>query len=273
MGGRRLEGRRPFSVLVLGLKAVEGTIEAVVIDPLVLEAIAARAWGPAESADLGGWRLNASSGFSGRINACWPLGEPGASPEDAIDAVEAWYGARGLPATFKLVEGLASHAGLSERLRARAYAARTETLTMTGPLAGDGDGAVVIEGEPGEAFRVVFADAAFGIAADAQERWDALARMPAPRAYARIEVEGAPAAIGTVAAEGDWAGVFAMRTAPAFRRRGLGARVFAALAAFARQAGASRGYLQVEADNAPAIRLYHGAGFEEAYRYRYWTKG
>jgi GNAT superfamily N-acetyltransferase len=252
---------------------VEGTIEArAPVDPLVLEPIAARAWLAAESAELGGWLLHASAGFSGRINACWPLGEAGASPREAIEAVEAWYAARRLPPTFKLVEGLARHADLSERLRARGYRSRTETLTMTGPLAGDGGGTVAIEDAPGEAFRAVFADAAFGIAADARERWEALGRMPWPRAFACIEVGAAPAAIGTCAVEGDWAGVFAMRTAPAFRRRGLGASIFAALATFARRAGANRGYLQVEADNVPATRLYRSAGFDEAYRYRYWTK-
>jgi len=255
------------------VKAVEGTFETrAAVDPLVLEPIAARAWQAAESAEMGGWRLHASSGFSGRINACWPLGEVGVAAEDALDAVEAWYAARGLPPIFKLVEGVAHPGDLSGRLRARGYGWRTETLTMTGLLEGDEVSAAVIEDQPGQAFRAVFADAAFGVAAGAGERLDALGRMPAPRAFARIELEGAPAAIGTCAVEGEWAGIFAMRTAPAFRRRGLGARIFAALTDFARQAGASRGYLQVEADNAPAIGLYRSAGFEEAYRYRYWTK-
>jgi len=241
------------------------------IDPMRLEPVAARAWCAAEEAALGGWRLHASAGFSGRINSCWPLGAPDRPAEAAIDAVEAWYAARGLTPTFKLVEAAAEPADLASRLQARGYASRTETLAMAGPLAGVADPAVRLDDAPGAAFRAVFADPDFGVAADAAERLAALERVPAPRAFALLEVAGAPAAIGVCAVEAEWAGVFTMRTAPAFRRQGLARRVFGALCAFAQQAGATRGYLQVEADNAAAVALYRGAGFEEAYRYHYWS--
>lgn len=242
------------------------------IDPLTLEPVTARAWRAAEEAALGGWRLYASSGYSGRINACWPLGPPDRSADEAIDAVEAWYAQRGLRPRFKLAGAAAQPADLPERLAARGYRTGSETLTMVGELTGAVDAAVIIEEQPGAAFRRVFADPDFGVAADAQERLEALARIGRPRAFARIEVAGEPAAIGVCAVEGEWAGVFAMRTAPAYRRGGLGRRIFTSLAAFARQAGARRGYLQVEAENDPAVRLYRAAGFEEAYRYRYWWK-
>jgi len=63
-----------------------------------------------------------------------------------------------------------------------------------------------------------------------------------------------------------------MRTAPEHRRKGLARRIFTSLLAASRQAGASRAYLQVEAANAPAVALYSEAGFEEAYRYSYWSR-
>jgi ribosomal protein S18 acetylase RimI-like enzyme len=63
-----------------------------------------------------------------------------------------------------------------------------------------------------------------------------------------------------------------MRTTPERRRRGLAWMIFSALTAKARSAGATRGYLQVEAANAGAIALYARAGFAEAYRYSYWAR-
>jgi ribosomal protein S18 acetylase RimI-like enzyme len=90
--------------------------------------------------------------------------------------------------------------------------------------------------------------------------------------FARLDVGGAPAAIGACAVEGDWAGVFAMRTDPAHRRLGLARRVLGTLLAEASAAGARRAWLQVEDGNPGAIALYRGAGFAEAYRYRYWAR-
>jgi ribosomal protein S18 acetylase RimI-like enzyme len=143
---------------------------------------------------------------------------------------------------------------------------------MTGPLAGARDPEVTLSAELGDDFTGVFADAAFGRTADAAERLAALARMPARRAFAVLRQGGRPAAVGACAVEGAWAGIIGMRTAPDFRRLGLARRLLRSLAAFARDAGAIRGYLQVEAPNAPAIALYEAEGFTRQYLYHYWRK-
>jgi ribosomal protein S18 acetylase RimI-like enzyme len=236
-----------------------------------LEAVSARAWPAARQSRLGGWRLNATSGFSGRINACWPLGDPQIGLEEAIAQAEAWYAGHSLPGLFKIAEAACVPSTLPARLAALGYRARTETVMMTGPAAGSRDPSVSLSDVVEAQFAAVFAAAADG-PGDARERLETLTRVPNPRAFARLDCAGEPAAIGACGAEGDWAGVFAMRTDPRFRRLGLARRVLAALMAFARDAGASRAWLQVEADNAGAIALYAAAGFSEAYRYRYWQK-
>lgn len=241
-------------------------------DPHVLEPIAARGWPAAESAALGGWRLHASAGQSGRINTCWPLGAPDRDADAAIAAAEAWYAARGLAARFKIVEGCSDPPDLAERLAARGYAPVTPTLTMVGPLGGAPDPDATVSPQLEPAFLSVFADPAFGQDADARERLEALARVPAPRGLALIHVDGEPAAVGACAVEGDWAGIMGMRTAPAFRRRGLARRIFRTLSGFAATAGARQGYLQVEQVNAAAIALYAAEGFATAYLYRYWAR-
>lgn len=240
--------------------------------PLALEPIAARAWRAAEESGLGGWRLYASSGFSGRINACWPLEPPGLPLDAAIDAVEAWYDARRLPTVFKIVESAMHPPGLAAALRERGYSDHTPTIMMVGDTAGARDAEVIVEDAPDADFEGVFVAAGSGDPADARERLEALGRMAPPRGYARIAVDGRTAAIGACAVEGGWTGVFAMRTIPEFRRRGLAQRLFATLMAASRDRGARRAYLQVEAVNAPAIALYAAAGFREAYQYRYWTR-
>ena len=237
-----------------------------------MEPIAARAWRAAEESRLGGWRLYASSGYSGRINACWPLADPGVPLDQAIGETEAWYQARSLRPMFKIVDEAECPSGLIPRLESLGYRSHTPTLMMVGIVDDVGDAGVLIEETVSEAFGRVFAAAGAGDPGDARERLEALERIATPRGFARIECEGVAAAIGACAVEGEWTGIFAMRTAPDHRRQGLARRVLAALLARSHQAGARRAYLQVEAPNAPAIALYERAGFELAYSYSYWTR-
>ena len=242
------------------------------VDPAVLELIADRAWPPRERSVLGGWRLNATDGWSMRSNACWPLSAPDRDVEAAIDAAEAWLSARGLPPRFKLTDGATAPDELPERLVQRGYADCKKTLVMVGPALGQADPAVTLFAAPDASFEAVFTASAGGNLADARERLETLARIPAPARFARLDVEGAPAAIGASAVEGEWAGIFGMRTAPEHRRKGLARRTLRALLAEVAALGASQAYLQVEADNAAAIALYELEGFKAAYGYRYWVK-
>jgi ribosomal protein S18 acetylase RimI-like enzyme len=69
----------------------------------------------------------------------------------------------------------------------------------------------------------------------------------------------------------DRAGLTAIETHPAHRRRGLASRVTAALALATVTAvpGVTGLYLQVEDGNAAARALYRGMGFAEHHRYHY----
>ncbi len=241
------------------------------IDPAILEPLADDAWPARERKRLGGWRLNASSGYSMRINACWPLAAPDRDVEAAIDAVEAWYAARGLPPRFKLTDGVLAPADLAGQLAARGYREGKDTLVMVGATDGEGDPLVRLSFSADETFETVFTASA-GDPEDGRERIEALGRMPPPACFARLDVDGAPAAIGVAALGGGFAGVFGMRTVPAHRRKGLAQRVLLTLLSEARRQGVERAWLQVEADNAPAIALYAAEGFQPAYCYRYWSR-
>ncbi len=74
------------------------------------------------------------------------------------------------------------------------------------------------------------------------------------------------AALGRVAA--DEAELLTIAVAPTARRQGLGRALLAKIVAQAAGRGAARLFLEVAADNAPAITLYRAAGFAEAGRRR-----
>lgn len=84
-----------------------------------------------------------------------------------------------------------------------------------------------------------------------------------------IEQDEQPLATAICVHEGDLAGLFEVATAQAARGKGHGRRLVLSALKWARLRGARRAWLQVEADNVAARRLYAGLGFTELYRYHY----
>ncbi len=101
---------------------------------------------------------------------------------------------------------------------------------------------------------------------------DRLGRPAVPRhgVLAR-DARGEVAAAGQVVIEGRVAGLYDVITAEAGRGRGHAERVCRHLLAFAARRGAAVGYLQVDAANEVARRLYRRLGFADGYSYHYRT--
>lgn len=85
--------------------------------------------------------------------------------------------------------------------------------------------------------------------------------------------DGRVAGVGFGVLDGGWLGIFGMATAEAYRRRGLATDTVWALRAAAGTRGVERAYLQVETDNAAAIALYAGLGFQISHGYHYRSEG
>ncbi len=84
-----------------------------------------------------------------------------------------------------------------------------------------------------------------------------------------VDVDGAPGALGFGVTERGWLGIFGMATRRAVRRRGAARIALRTLARWAVDQGAAALYLQVEADNDAARRLYESVGFVFSHRYHY----
>lgn len=242
------------------------------MSPREIDLATVRTWPAAETEDRDGWLHLAAGGVTGRVNAVWPLDWRGADVEAAIDAAEAWLAARGLPPRFKMTDTAFAPSDLAERLARRGYEAVSPTLIMTAPIharaAPDGVAlSAVMPAAFDAVLRAVSADAA-----EYEERRGIALRAPKPAAFAMAPRAGAPLAIGMSAAAGDLAGLFLMRTAPEARRQGLARAVLAALLARARGWGARTAFLQVDADNAPAVALYKSEGFTTLSTYRFWRR-
>jgi ribosomal protein S18 acetylase RimI-like enzyme len=244
-----------------------------VISALDIERATIATWPAAETVEHNGWLLLAASGVTGRVNAVWPIEWRGGDVETAIDAAELWYAARKLPPRFKLTDDAFAPLDLPARLSARGYADTTTTLIMTRPFTGATASFdnVAISDRMNDIFDRALIEST-PKPEELDERRSIAARAPSPAAFAARADGARPLAVGMSAMAGELAGVFLMRTVPEARRQGHARHILRALLAWANESGAKHAFLQVEANNTPAIALYEAEGFTKLTTYRFWRK-
>jgi GNAT superfamily N-acetyltransferase len=242
---------------------------------LAIERAAFDAWPAAEVQALGGWRLRFNHGITSRGSSVWP--GPGASDRPLaarIEAVERFYAERGAAASYQ-ISPAADPPQLDAALAALGYEASVpvsvELAGVTGvaALATPQGAEALCSDELSEAwFEVSGRRGRFQGEAVAVYR-AMLERLRGRAGFALVRAGGAVAAVGLTVSSPPWAGVFSMLTLPAWRGKRLGEAVLGAIARWALGRGASRLYLQVETDNAPARKLYARVGFAPRYEYHY----
>jgi N-acetylglutamate synthase len=235
-----------------------------------IEAASLWAWPPERTAGVGGWLLRQGSTATRRQNSVRTSAFSGeVAVERAIAEVEAWYAGFGRLACFQLTEA-SLPPGLDALLAARGYRLESPSevmvLALASPLPEPPN--VTLEGRP----------TAFVMTALADPHWPSAERAARARLFGRIRrpmtfavrpVGGVPVAAGLAVVEGPLVGIFALRTAPTARCAGHGRAVLDRLLGWGRAMGAETAYLQVEADNAPALALYRAAGCRRLHGYHY----
>ena len=88
-------------------------------------------------------------------------------------------------------------------------------------------------------------------------------------AFAWLVIDDKPVACALGVLEHDLFGLFDVITAPEHRRQGYAGALLKKLLAWGAEQGAQHAYLQVIADNNPALALYQQLGFEHLYSYWY----
>lgn len=228
------------------------------------------AWPALETVRRGGWVMRSSVGTTRRANSVTPLDHGDAPLPEMIDLVEEWFAQRGLPAVFRIVDGL-GEPHLDGELTTRGYSVvdPTDTLVLgttpdVRPAPGVSVSRVLTE-EWMESFATMVGLS--GERLDAAQRL--LAESPVPNAFAALREDGSIVAVGMCSLVDGRAGIFNMNTSVPHRRRGFAAAVLDGLIGFAAGGGASLAWLQVTVANRPAQTLYRRRGFVPFSRYHY----
>jgi GNAT superfamily N-acetyltransferase len=246
-----------------------------------LERIMVDGWPPLERAELGGWLLRASAGFTGRGNSVLPLGDAGVPLSEAVDRCERWYDKRGRRRLFALF-GPAGFAieddPLGRDLLARGYerfshtaVLTTATRTLSPELAQASRECVRVESAPSPRWWEAWA------ALEGRTDHDdtALAAAGAvltgspDQVFVSLEVDGALAGVARGAFAHAWAGVSALRVATEHQRTGVAVQLMGAVADATRARGIRSVYLQVLQANSPARSLFERLGFSTHHEYHY----
>lgn len=237
---------------------------------------------------LDGWLLRTSPGKARRARCVHALG-PGTLPlAQRLARTEALYAEAGLPFTLR-VTPFTQPPGLPAALQALGLVAVGESRVLVCPDLAAAPLPEVIAAAPAglrclplDATAYAEAVGALRGSPPAQRRAHAERLLAAPVRYegwALVGPEGGhgdnpgappqPLACAQATVDGALVGLYDVFTAPAARGQGLSRWLCGWLLARAHAAGAAIGYLQVDADNAPALRVYRGLGFADGYGYHY----
>jgi len=236
-----------------------------------LEEKALNAWPGLQEVVCDGWMLRFAGGYTRRANAVVPLYEGRIAAERKISMCEERYALRGLPTVFKMLP-FAHPAGLDPILHTRGYRREAETSVQVCDIRLLD---LPVEEEvrcwPGPDAEWLEARAVCGGGReDERPQLRAILENIVPECcFAVLMRDGQPVSCGIGIAEDRFLGIFSVATREGQRNRGFGRQLIGVLARWGRRAGAEQAYLQVVDGNEPAMHLYAGLGFREAYRYWY----
>ena len=238
-----------------------------------VEKASLQAWPPAREIKLDGWLLRFNEGFTDRVNSVQPLTEGEMPLGTKISWCLGAYRDARLPAQFRITSLTEKKEEIERQLAVLGLKSHSPTRVMVldslpKPQPAPADWRIETEDptEWLESFRRM--DGTSQHHFPAQEAL--LRKMPTPHGFGSLAQAGSTVACGQVVVTGNLAGLFDIVTEETLRRQGLGQRVVEALMQWAAGQGAARAYLQVEASNDPATKLYEKLGFRHLYDYHYW---
>jgi ribosomal protein S18 acetylase RimI-like enzyme len=230
---------------------------------------------PREQLWVDGWLVRFSPGKARRARSVQPVA-PGRLPVEArLERCLRLYARVGLQ-PFIRITPFSQPEGLDATLAALCMDRIGDTHVMVSALAGSVALPATLamagrfEAVTAATFAEWIGEQRGSSPAECAAHTDRLRHVPVPhRAVLLVDGSGEPVAGGQVAIEDDLAGLYDIHTVESARGRGWAHVLCAHLLAIAGSAGARVAYLQVDASNDAARRLYRRLGFAEAYAYHY----
>jgi GNAT superfamily N-acetyltransferase len=230
---------------------------------------------PPQQRWLDGWIVRTSPGKARRARCINAVAVGRLPLEHKLALAADLFREAGLPMVLRITR-FTQPADLDARLDALGWARLDDTQVMVCPDIADHAPRPLPPGTRWELLAPADYAQAVGALRDsppAQRRahLERLASSPVPyRGYAlRCEADGQVLACGQFAREAELVGLYDVHTRDSERGKGLAGLLCERLLSLSASEGGRVAYLQVEADNGPAQRVYQRLGFTEQYAYHY----
>ncbi|TDQ36564.1 GNAT family N-acetyltransferase [Aureibacillus halotolerans] len=223
-----------------------------------------------------GWTLKWANGYTRRANSVYPLQMTSESIEESVRQCESFYFSHQLPTHFKLTSD-SSLESLDDYLEQQGYVYEGQSFLQIIDIPSVTCSSVMMqvteEATVSEAWLKSF-NAMNQSSQNVHEQKALYDTLSHTTCYFTAFDNGEIVGHGLVVYENGekWVGLFQIAISPAHRQKGLGKALVAHMLDWGTRHGAKKAYLQVLANNLPALRLYESLGFRKLYSYWYRTK-
>lgn len=238
------------------------------------EQISMNAWPALQTILYDGWILRFANGVTRRANSIVPLFGSNLDIDEKITYCEDIYHENSLSVRYKMTASV-SPIDLDSVLSNRGYEYRDETSLQTMLIKNCnyiGSAAVEIREKFDDAWLSRYRQFSGYDQNELFVRRKIYEQIRHKCCYLSLLSENNFVGCGLGVLENAFLGIFDIVVMPGFRKNGFGRMIVDSLLDWGKKNGATTAYLQVLADNLPAISLYRKMGFKEKYTYWYREK-
>jgi len=230
-----------------------------------------RAWPASDQREFDGVVLRSSNGFTKRANSANAIRPLTSDLKGLVNRCEEYFFDQSLPSIFR-IPSFVDCGNLDKYLEGNGYQAKDRSLVLYRKLDSSDFTDCELAIKNSADWIASYSDISGLDAVSQKLHLEMLTRIQDKTLMAVLIEDGVEIACGLGVLNDGLFGLFDIGTLRHCRNKGYAAKLLNGMLSWAMMNGATHSYLQVVADNAPAIRLYRKLGFQDCYEYWYRIK-
>ena len=238
------------------------------MDNIRIETAGLNAWPAFEQVDDYGWISRLADGYTKRSNSVTVLRPGSVSLESRIGQYEDLYNTKGQPCIFRLLS-FNNNSEIENILNSRSYRDGDHSLVMSQDLKNRDFKPVVFDSIKVDEWMKYYCELSDKEIKAHSIHIKIIKSIKGKFLLAVLPENRKVVSCGLGIIADDFLGIFDIVTHPQHRNKGYGCELINGMLNWAVQNQAHAAYVQVIAENRPAIGLYQKLGFELSYEYKY----